>query len=152
MKLTIIVTGALKENYLKTAQEKYLGSLLKVREFEKVDLIELKDLPIKEKASKKDEERVKNEESNRVLNLINKEDYLVVLDVLGKEVDKDYFSNLKKRLKEDSKERLVFVIGGSLGLNDEIKKRAKDLISFSKLTYPHQLFRIVLLKTLASYL
>lgn len=151
MEISLLVTGSLKESYLKTAQEKFLGSLLKKNNISKFTVFEFKDIPLKENSSTKEEDLVREKESKRIIEKLESKDFVIILDLKGKKGDHKYFSNLINRVTDLGKEKVVFVIGGSLGLSEELKKRGES-INLSSLTYPHQLFRIALLEALVNYL
>ena len=134
--IKIICVGQLKETYLKEAQKEYEKRLSK---YTKLELIELKDL------SYNDENKVLVEEGQSILKNINDKDYVITLEIDGKELSsEDFASKLDDTLSINS--NIIFVIGGSLGLSDEVKERSNFQLSFSKMTFPHQLFRINLLE------
>lgn len=104
-----------------------------------IEIIELEEKKLPKDLNEKNIEKVLLEESNLILNKINKEDYVVPLCIEGKEVDTAFF-----REKILTNENLVFVIGSSYGLHDNVKKRGNFKMSFSKMTFPHQLMRVIL--------
>lgn len=122
--IKIICLGKIKENYFNSAIEEYKKRLNK---YTKLEIIEL------------------NDEKDNILNHIKEKDNLVILDILGCEYTSVEFSKfLEKELTNNS--NITFLIGSSNGLSEEIKKLTNKKISFSKLTFPHQLFRIILLE------
>lgn len=132
--IKIICIGFLKEKYLKEAQQEYKKRLSK---YTKLEIIELKD--------EKDISNPLKKEKENILKRINPKDNIVLLDIKGKEYTSESFSNfINKELTENS--NITFIIGSSNGLDEEIKKLTNKKISFSKLTFPHQLFRIILLE------
>ena len=134
--IKIITVGMLKEKYLKDAQEEYLKRLKK---YTNVNLIEVKDEGLVE------ESKAILLESEKIKKLLSPKDYIITLEIDGEQYDSINFSKkLDKALVENS--NIVFIIGGSYGLSDEIKNQAKIHLSFSKMTFPHQLFRIMLLE------
>lgn len=134
--IKIITVGMLKEKYLKDAQEEYLKRLKK---YTNVNLIEVKDEGLVE------ESKAILLESEKIKKLLSPKDYIITLEIDGEQYDSINFSKkLDKALIENS--NIVFIIGGSYGLSDEIKNQAKIHLSFSKMTFPHQLFRIMLLE------
>ena len=136
--IRIITVGKLKENYLKEASEEYLKRLTK---YTKIELIEVED-------SKIDEEKVAlEEEKSRIIKNVLPKSYIITLEIDGKELTSIELSDLiDKKFIEYSD--ITFIIGGSYGIHDEIIKKANYHLSFSKLTFPHQLFRIMLLEQL----
>ena len=136
--IKIITVGKLKEKYLKDAQEEYLKRLGK---YNKVELIEVEDSKID------DSKQALTEEKNHILKHINSKDYVITLEILGKELTSIELANkIDKTFINNSD--ITFIIGGSYGLHQEILDRSDYSLSFSKMTFPHQLFRILLLEQL----
>lgn len=134
--MKIICVGKLKEKYFSDAVEEYQKRLSK---YTKLELIEVKDEDFKE------EKRTLALEEERILKYLNDKDYVITLEIEGKELSSIEFSKkIDQILIENS--NVTFVIGGSYGLSENIKKRANLHLSFSKMTFPHQLFRILLLE------
>ena len=96
--------------------------------------------------SKLEIENVLKKEEGRILNKISDSDFVITLEILGKSIDSEDFSQFLEGKMNDGNSKFIFVIGGSFGLGDEIKKRSNFKLSFSKFTLPHQLFRVVLLE------
>lgn len=140
--IKIICIGKIKEAYLKDAINEYLKRLSR---FNKFEIVELKDSPIKENSSQLEDLKVKDEEGKLILSKITNE-YVIALDPKGIELDSIEFSNKLSSIFNYGKNDISFFIGGSLGLSEEVKNRADLMISFSKLTFPHQLFRVILLE------
>ncbi len=134
--IKIICVGGLKENYLKEALKEYEKRLSK---YTKLEIIELKDL------SYNDENKVLYEEGQNILKHIDSKEYVITLEIEGKELSSEEFAEFLDN-KQINYSNIVFVIGGSLGLSDEVKQRSNFKLSFSKMTFPHQLFRINLLE------
>lgn len=130
--IKIICVGSLKENYLKELVDDYLKRLSK---YHKIDLIELKDSDIKK-------------ECQEIKKVLNKNDYIISLDIKGKMYDSIEFKNHIENLFNTANSNITFIIGGSTGIDDEIKNMSNELISFSKFTFPHGLFRGILLEQL----
>ena len=128
--IKIIAVGKIKETYLKDMINDYLKRLSK---YHKVELIEVKDSNI-------------FEEKEEILKYINKNDYLISLAIEGKELNSIEFKDLINNNLINGNSYIVFIIGGSDGLHEEIKKMSKEKISFSKMTFPHGLFRAILLE------
>jgi 23S rRNA (pseudouridine1915-N3)-methyltransferase len=141
-RIRIIAVGKLKENYWQQAQAEYLKRL---KPYIHLELVEVGDLPCSDGASAAQEQQVREREGVLIQNLLNTKEYLVTLDRQGKELSSlELASFLNERAL--SGEPLTFVIGGSLGLPDEFIKKANLNWSFGKLTFPHQLFRVMLLE------
>ena len=152
MKISIIVIGSLKEDYLKVAQEDLLGKILKKNHISGCTVLELKDEPAPDNASAAQQKQVLDTEGRRILAKLPAHSLIISLDINGKKVGADFFAGLGNELKNKGTQDLVFIIGGSLGISTQVKLRSDRLISFSSLTYPHQLFRIALLDALSLYL
>lgn len=143
MQITIITVGKLKEKYLKMGIEEYLKRLTA---YARVDIIEVPDEKAPENLSEADMVRVKEKEGERILGAVKNGQHVVALAIDG-----DMWSSEKLANKLDSwatygKSSVAFVIGGSLGLSDGVLKRANDKLSFSKMTFPHQLMRLILVE------
>lgn len=134
--IKIITVGSIKEKYLKDAIAEYMKRLKK---YTSIELIEVKDEGLVE------EQKAILLEAEKIKKHLNDRDYLITLEIEGKEFTSVEFSNkIDSILIENS--NITFVIGGSYGLSQEIKDKAKLHLSFSKMTFPHQLFRIMLLE------
>ena len=136
--IKIITVGSIKEKYLKEAVLEYKKRLSK---YSNIEIIEVKDegLVEKEKAVRLEGEKIKKHISSR--------DYIITLEINGQELTSVEFSNkLDKILIENS--NIAFIIGGSYGLSKEITSLSRLHLSFSKMTFPHQLFRVILLEQL----
>lgn len=143
MKLKIIAVGKLKEKYLKLGIQEYKKRL---NAYTNLEILEVKDYPAPQRLSEKEVLQVKKKEGELILNKIKDRDYVVCLDIPGKEMDSIAFSKWLGSLRDRGTSHLVFVIGGSNGLSKEVLDRANEAISFSKLTFPHQLMRLILLE------
>lgn len=134
--IRIITVGKLKEDYLKDAKEEYLKRLNK---YTKIEIVEVED-------SKIDQENIAlEEEKERILKNILPKSYLITLEIDGKEISSIELSNLIDKIQIEYSD-ITFIIGGSYGIHKDIKEKANYHLSFSKLTFPHQLFRILLLE------
>lgn len=134
--IRIICVGKLKEKYWVDAQEEYRKRLQK---FGNIELVEIPDEGIDDKivALRKEKEKISK--------YIKPTDFLVTLEIEGKEYSSEEFAKLFTKL-EMTYYDVTFLIGGSYGIDDEIKKRANFKLSFSKMTFPHQMFRVMLLE------
>ena len=142
MNMALICMGKLKEKYWRDAAAEYEKRLSR---FGKWETIELPDLPEPSNSSPAIEEQIKKKEGEAILAKLREGDVVVCLCIEGKQMDS---VQLSKKLTElvDTGRRVVFVIGGSLGLSDEVVRRAQVKLSFSPMTFPHQLARIMLLE------
>ncbi len=133
--MKLICVGKLKEKYLQEAVAEYQK---RISRYTKLEIIEIAD------ASFNEVEKNKEYEGEKILSHIKEKDYVITLEILGTELNSVSFSqNLEKKEALGS---LVFVIGGSDGLSEKVKSRSNQALSFSKLTFPHQLFRVLLLE------
>lgn len=143
MNITIIAVGKLKEKYLKLAIDEYSKRLSR---YCKLDFIELPDEKTPDNASEKDELIIKDKEGKLILSKIKDNAFVIAMDLQGKELSSEDFAKFISKCGVTGNSNIVFVIGGSLGLSDEVRKRANYKLCFSKMTFPHQLFRVMLLE------
>lgn len=143
MKITILCVGKIKEKYFIDAIKEYSKRLSK---YVNLEIIEVSDEKTPDNASETVEKQIKEKEGERLLKYIKDNQYVITLEIAGKQLDSVELSNHINKLGIDGKSNICFVIGGSLGLDDRIKKRADFKLSFSKMTFPHQLMRVVLLE------
>lgn len=146
MKIKIVAVGSLKEDYYRNQVEKLkalLGSKCKS------EIIEVKDEPIPERSGVKIEEKIKESEAVRILRNIKDGDCVCALCIEGQPYDEQKLAKLLQK-ETEAERQIVFVIGGSLGLHKTVVQRADHRISFSNLTFPHQLMRVFLLESLHS--
>lgn len=131
--IKIICVGKIKENYLKEAIKEYEKRISK---YSKLEIIELED---------ESNGNILEKEKNKIMNKIQDKDFVITLEIEGKQLDS---IDLAKKIDEIylNHSNITFVIGGSYGLHEDIKKRSNYSLSFSKLTFPHQLFRLMLLE------
>ncbi len=143
MKITLYCIGFLKETYWKTACAEYLKRL---KPYAEVNIVECPDFPCPEKCSLAEEEAIKDKEGKKVLEKLSPNDYLIALDLHHPECDSPTFSKRLEAAFVKGKSKVSFVIGGSLGLSDELKKRAHEFLTFGEMTFPHSLARVMLLE------
>ena len=143
MRITIICVGKIKEKYFTGAIEEYTKRLGK---YCKLDIIELPDEKTPDTATPAEEERIKKKEGERVIKAIPEYAYVIALAIEGKQLSSVELAQKIEKLGVEGVSHIVFLIGGSLGMTDELLKRADFLLSFSKMTFPHQLMRVVLLE------
>lgn len=143
LNITVISVGKLKEKYLKEAAgeyEKRLGRFCSLK------TVEVRDEAIPDGCSDKEKNAVLGREGERIMSRIPKGAYVVSLCVEGGQMTSEKFAQVIDDLALGGESSIAFIIGGSLGLSDEIKKRSDMRLGFSKMTFPHQLMRVILLE------
>ena len=140
MNITIICAGKIKEKYFTAAIDEYSKRMSR---FAKFSIIELPDEKIPDNASEREEESIKSKEGKAMLSKMRDSDYVVAMCIEGTQLDSVELAQRIEKISMNSSS-IVFVIGGSLGLSDEVKKRANLRLSFGKITLPHQLMRVVM--------
>ena len=143
MKITLYCIGSLKERYWKEACEEYLKRILP---YAKITVEEYPDIPERGKSSAMEIEEIKNKEGEKILSRLGPNEYLIALDLNKKQLDSVAFASYLEKAFEQHDASVSFVIGGSNGLSDALKKRANDSLSFGEMTFPHQLSRVMLLE------
>ena len=143
MNIQIVSVGKIKEKYLKLGIEEFSKRLSK---YCKLDIVELDDEKAPENLSDRGREIVKDKEGNKILSKIKQNSYVIALAIDGKNLSSEELAGHMSYLAVTGNSSLTFVIGGSLGLSDEVMKRADFKLSFSKMTFPHQLMRLILLE------
>jgi 23S rRNA (pseudouridine1915-N3)-methyltransferase len=141
--ISIVTVGKLKEKYLKQGIEEYLKRL---GSYAKVEVIEVPDEKAPEELSETEMVQVKQKEGERILAKIGPDTYVIALAINGKLKSSEELADTLDKLATYGKSKIAFVIGGSLGLSDEVLKRADEQLSFSKMTFPHQLMRLILVE------
>ena len=145
MNIRIIAVGKIKEKYLDAAINEYSKRL---SAYCRLEIIEVKDEKIPEKASEAQRLKALETEEKRILPHLRDDDILVTLEIQGKQLDSVTFAKTIEAYGIQGKSQLTFVIGGSIGLSPEITRRSDWKLSFSAMTFPHQLFRVLLLEQL----
>lgn len=143
MKVKVISVGKLKEKYLKDGIAEYTKRLGR---FAKMELIELVDEKTPDNASPVEKSQIMGKEAERILAKVGERDFVIALAIEGKQFSSEDFSQLLQDKMVGGYSTITFIIGGSLGLDDRVKKRANQLLSFGLLTLPHQLMRLVLVE------
>ncbi|NGQ96113.1 23S rRNA (pseudouridine(1915)-N(3))-methyltransferase RlmH [Brevibacillus sp. SYP-B805] len=143
MQISIVTVGKLKEKYLKDGVEEYSKRL---SAYCKLQIIEVSDEKAPEELSATEMEQVKRKEGERILAHLKPDQHVIALAIEGQMWSSEKLSSELDRLATYGKSQVAFVIGGSLGLSAEVLKRADVLLSFSKMTFPHQLVRLILLE------
>ncbi len=141
MKITIIAVGKIKEKFYREAVAEYEKRLSR---YCSLEILEVADEQTPERASAAEEELIKKKEAERILKHIRENSYVITLEITGKKYDSESFAGQIEKLGLQGTGRLVFVIGGSLGLHESVSERADLKISFSDMTFPHQLMRVIL--------
>ena len=140
MNISIICVGKLKEDYLKSAISEYSKRLSRFANFE---IVEVPDQKIPDNAGEKLESQILQKEGDMILSKIKQNSYVIAMCVEGKLISSEELAGEIKNISMTNS-NITFIIGGSLGLSDKVKKRADKRISFGKITLPHQLMRVVL--------
>lgn len=143
MNITILCVGQIKEKYFRDAIAEYQKRLSR---YCKLQMIEVADEKTKENASEAENDLIRKKEGERLLKHIKDSDYCITLEINGKMLTSEGLSKEIDRLGLAGKSSLVFVIGGSIGLDTAVLKRSDYALSFSKMTFPHQLMRVILLE------
>lgn len=143
MKITILCVGKVKEKFYQQAIGEFEKRLSR---YCKLNIIEVPDEKTIEQASETEITMIKDKEGERILKNIKEDGYVICLAINGKQLDSVELSNKMDELFVRGHSQVYFVIGGSLGLADEVLKRADYKLSFSKMTFPHQLMRVILLE------
>lgn len=143
MNISIICIGKLKERYWTEAVGEYSKRLNK---YCKLTINELKEERAPDNPSPAEETAVKEAEGRNILKQLKKDDFVIALEIQGKELTSEALSDKIEALGITGRSDVVFVIGGSLGLSEEVLERADFRLSFSKMTFPHQMMRVVLLE------
>lgn len=143
MNISIICVGKIKEKFLKAAIEEYSKRLSR---YCKLDIVEVPDEKTPDNASDKEELLIKEKEGLSILKHIKENMFVVTLDLKGKMLSSEELSSFIKESGIRGNSNLAFIIGGSLGLSTDVLKRADFSLCFSKMTFPHQLMRVILLE------
>ncbi|MDD6400180.1 MAG: 23S rRNA (pseudouridine(1915)-N(3))-methyltransferase RlmH [Lachnospiraceae bacterium] len=146
MVIKLVVLGNIKEKYYRNLIEEYSALIKKKYSFE---IIELKDESIPRNAKESIMNSIKECEGDKVLAHISSSDYVVALCIEGKKTDSEKLKKVINHATQRGVNNIIFVIGGSLGLSDKVVKRADYRLSFSDMTFPHQLMRVMLMEQLA---
>ena len=143
MKITLITVGKIKEKYLKDAIAEYSKRLSK---YCKLTIVEVADEKTPDQASETVEEAIRTKEGERILKVIKDDMYVITLEIGGEQLTSENFARKINELGIRGTSHIQFVIGGSIGLGKEVLARSDYALSFSKMTFPHQLMRVILLE------
>ena len=143
MKITLVTVGKIKEKYLRDAIHEYSKRLSR---YCKLEMIEVADEKTPDQASETVEEQIRDKEGERILKCIRDDMYVITLEIGGKMLSSEELADKINMLGIQGQSSVAFVIGGSIGLGREVLKRSDYALSFSKMTFPHQLMRVILLE------
>lgn len=143
MNINIVCVGKLKEKYWRDAADEYIRRL---KRYCRITVTEVKDMPSSKNASDAEMEAVRKAEGEMILGALKKQDHVITLEIKGKELDSVSLSDKIMGLGVSGISDISFVIGGSLGLSDEVCRRSDFALSFSPMTFPHQMMRVILLE------
>ncbi|NMD72065.1 23S rRNA (pseudouridine(1915)-N(3))-methyltransferase RlmH [Bacillus sp. DNRA2] len=143
MNILIVTVGKLKEKYLKQGIDEFVK---RMSGYAKLEIIEVADEKAPEELSVAEMEQVKQKEGERILSKISQDTHVIALAIDGKMKSSEELAEDLDKLATYGKSKIAFVIGGSLGLSDEVLKRANEKLSFSKMTFPHQMMRLILVE------
>ena len=143
MKIKIFAIGKIKEKYLKDGINEYLE---RIKPYSQIEIVEVNDEPIVDNPHPSEIKKAIDTEGSRVLKLLKPNDYLIGLDLNRKEMTSPEFAEFLNKKFVSGGSNISFVIGGSYGLSDELKQRCNDSISLSKMTFLHQMTRLILLE------
>lgn len=149
MIINILAVGSIKEQYFRNKISEYVSAIKKKNQ---LNIIEIPDCPIPKNAGERIMYKIKEQEGNEILAHIKGDNYVVALCIEGVPSKDDIFGKLVKKAQDKVCNTITFVIGGSLGLSDSVVKRADYRLSFSPMTFPHQLMRVMLLSKLGEAL
>jgi len=143
MNIKILCVGKIKEKFYRDAISEYSKRLSK---YCSLEIVEVNDEKTSENSTENEINIIKDKEGERILKHIKDKDYAIALAIQGKQQDSVAFSKYIENLGITGNSSICFIIGGSLGLSDAVMKRCNDSVSFSKMTFPHQLMRVILLE------
>ncbi len=143
MKITLICVGKIKEDFYRKAVSEYVKRLGR---YCRLEIVEVADEKTPDHTSPAEEELIKEKEAARILKFIKEDAYIFTLEIQGKNPDSVSFANQLNQLAIQGKSHIMFIIGGSLGLHESVSKVANQALSFSNMTFPHQLMRVILLE------
>lgn len=143
MKITVITVGKIKEKYLKDAIAEYSKRLSK---YCKLEIIEVADEKTPDNASEVVEDGIRSKEAERILKYVKDDAFVITLEIQGKLLTSEELAEKIEKLGVQGTSHITFIIGGSIGLGKEVLARSNFALSFSKMTFPHQLMRVILLE------
>ena len=141
MNITILAVGKIKEVFYREALSEYRKRLGR---YCRLEIVEVSDEPAPERVSPAQENIIKQKEAQRILKRLRDNSFVITLEIAGKKYDSEKFAKKLENLALAGESQLVFIIGGSLGLHSSVSQRADLKLSFSDMTFPHQLMRVIL--------
>ena len=143
MKITIVTVGKIKEKYLKDAIAEYSKRLSK---YCKLEIVEVPDEKTPDNASEVVEDSIRSKEAERILKHVKDDSFVITLEINGKQLTSEELADKIEKLGVQGTSHITFIIGGSIGLGKEVLAKSNYALSFSKMTFPHQLMRVILLE------
>ncbi|HJF84543.1 23S rRNA (pseudouridine(1915)-N(3))-methyltransferase RlmH [Megamonas hypermegale] len=143
MKISIVCAGKIKEKYLKDGIAEFAKRL---KPFTQLEFIEINEEKMKDNPSPAEKAAVLKTEGERLLKKVPAGSYLIVLDVIGKDISSEELSAKIDKLGLKGQSHITFLIGGAFGLSEQIRRRADERISFSRMTFTHQMIRLLLVE------
>lgn len=143
MKITLITVGKIKETYLKQAIVEYTKRLGK---YCKLEIVEVADEKTPDNAGAAMENAIRTREAERILKYVKEDAYVITLEIDGTQLSSEELAEKIEKLGVQGISHIVFIIGGSIGLGEEVLQKSDYALSFSKMTFPHQLMRVILLE------
>ncbi len=143
MKITLITVGKIKEKYLKDAIAEYAKRLSK---YCKLEILEVADEKTPDQAGETEKEAIRAKEAKRIQKYIRDDAFVITLEVQGKQLSSEELAEKIETFGVQGKSHIIFIIGGSIGLGKEVLARSDFALSFSRMTFPHQLMRVILLE------
>lgn len=143
MKITVITVGKIKEKYLKDAIAEYSKRLSK---YCKLEIIEVADEKTLDNSSEVVEDSIRSKEAERILKYVKDDAYVITLEIGGRQLSSEELADKIDKLGVQGTSHIIFIIGGSIGLGKEVLNKSNYALSFSKMTFPHQLMRVILLE------
>lgn len=143
MKITVITVGKIKEKYLKDAIAEYSKRLSK---YCKLEIVEVADEKTPDNASEVVEDAIRAKEAERILKYVKDDAYVITLEIGGKQLSSEELADKIDKIGIQGTSHIIFIIGGSIGLGKEVLQKSNYALSFSKMTFPHQLMRVILLE------
>ena len=143
MKITVITVGKIKEKYLKDAIAEYSKRLSK---YCKLEIVEVADEKTPDNASEVVEDAIRSKEAERIIKYVKDDAYVITLEIGGKQLSSEELADKIDKIGIQGTSHIIFIIGGSIGLGKEVLQKSNYALSFSKMTFPHQLMRVILLE------
>lgn len=143
MKITVITVGKIKEKYLKDAIAEYSKRLSK---YCKLEIVEVADEKTPDNVSDVVEDAIRAKEAERILKYVKEDAFVITLEINGKQLSSEELADKVDKLGVQGTSHIIFIIGGSIGLGQDVLRKSNFALSFSKMTFPHQLMRVILLE------